>query len=371
MRAVFLIIHSKLRFVCLLGAILATQATAGFTSIYAFGDGLCTTTDTPSPSHLYYGGRRCNGKAWIETVSQWQGVTYDAAKNKSGFGNSSVVLKANATAFVQPGDAATSLFIVWSANADFVLFASDGTPWANSNIGSWNTKITQSINDHTTAINTLYNKGARLIIMPNAANVAAIPLYNTSKTATEKSFFRDRVISFNSQFAAAMTTLAASKGDLKIIIPDVSTFFEQVQANPSLYGMVDPVPNNAAVIAFPGTASATAGSPGSNYIFWDSWHPTATFQMHLAAFIQQVISPLKVNSLSLSGGNVQIQVANVPLARAGSILGSANLQPPWVQDAAISAPFVAGGNTTKTFTFAASGPRRFYRVGFPVVWTWP
>ena len=140
------------------------------------------------------------------------------------------------------------MFIVWCANADFVKYATDGPLGKRIAQATWNSKITQSINDHTTAINTLYNKGARLIVMPNAANVAAIPLYNTSKSSTEKNFFRDRVISFNTQFATAMNTLAASKGDLKIIIPDVFTFFEQVQANPALYGMVNPVPNNAAII---------------------------------------------------------------------------------------------------------------------------
>jgi phospholipase/lecithinase/hemolysin len=304
---------------------------------------------------------------WIETISQWQGVSYNAGKNISSFGNSSVFLKSNATAFVQPGDAATSLFIVWSANADFVNFASDGTPWASGSLTTWNNKITQSINDHTTAINTLYNKGARLIVMPNAANVSAIPLYN-SKSSTEKNFFRDRVISFNTQFTTAMNTLAASKVDLKIIIPDVFNFFEQVQVSPALYGMLNPVPNNAAVIYL---ADKSFTGPGANYMFWDSWHPTAKFQMYLAAFIQQIISPVKVNSVSLSGLNVQIQLANIPLGRAGSIQGSANLQPPWAEDYPFTESFVAGGSTTKTYTFATSGSKRFYRAAFPVVWVWP
>lgn len=56
---------------------------------------------------------------------------------------------------------------------------------------------------------------------------------------------------------------------------------------------------------------------------------------------------------------------------AGSVQGCADMQSTWQQDAAISEPFVAGGNTTQTITFPSSGPKRFYRVGFPVVWTWP
>jgi hypothetical protein len=361
-------IHTSLRLGLLLALFLISQATAGFTSIYAFGDGLCTTTRPPSSSDpLYYGSRFCNGKVWIETISQWQGVTYNSAKNNSYFGHSSSLLNTSVSSFSEPADAATSLFIVWCADADFVNYATN-IPWNSGSSGTWNSSITQSINNHTTAINTLYTKGARLIVMPNAANVAAIPLYNISKTSTEKNYFRDRVISFNSQLKTAMNTLAAGKGNLKIIMPDVFAFFEQVESNPSLYDMVNPVPKNAAIIDL---SDKSFAGPGANFVFWDSWHPTAKFQMHLAAFIQQIISPVTVNSISVSGGNVQIHLSNIPLGRAGAIQGSANLQPPWANDYPFTEPLAPTGSTTQTYSFPAVGSKRFYRAAFPVVWVWP
>ena len=378
MRAFFLIIHSKLRSACLLGAILATQATAGFSSIYAFGDGVCTTTADLEPANLFYGPagqkRYCNGRIWIEVMSGWQGVTYDGAKNVSDYGHLSSELVADLNALGNPADAATSLFIIWCCDADFVDMATNSLPPYTSQV-PWNDMINQSIIDHTNAVNSLYAKGVRTIVMPNAVNIASIPLFN-SFDPDDRNFIRDRVIQFNAQFETAMSNLMAINSGLKIIRPNVFAFFEQVLLSPTVYGLVNPTPTelepdiNAATVVLPG-ASAIAGSPGSNYVFWDYWHPTARFQMHLAAFIQQIITPVKVSSISLSGANVNLQVANIPLGRAGSILGSANLQPPWAVDQAINESFVEGGSTTKTYTFAASGLKRFYRAAFPVVWVWP
>ena len=272
----------------LLLAIVTARATAGYTAIYAFGDGVCTTTGAPdpSPASLYFGKRYCNGPVWIEDLSALQGLSYNATINHSYFGQDSVELKANVTALT-PINPTTALFIVWSANADFVKYANDGTPWKSSSLTIWNNKITTSIADQTTAITTLYNKGARVIVMPNAANVAAVPFYNF-RPQSEKDFFRDRVISFNTQFTTAMTNLAASPSmpGLKIIRPDVFTFFEQVQANPTAYGMINPYPDNAAILDESDTSFT---GPGANYVFWDDLHPTAKFQSRLADFVNPLI----------------------------------------------------------------------------------
>ncbi|OYV07059.1 MAG: hypothetical protein CFE26_03060, partial [Verrucomicrobiales bacterium VVV1] len=58
-----------------------------FSSLYVFGDGVCTTTDNASGANYFYGNRYCNGRVWVEVLAQWQGLAYDSAKNKSFFGN--------------------------------------------------------------------------------------------------------------------------------------------------------------------------------------------------------------------------------------------------------------------------------------------
>jgi phospholipase/lecithinase/hemolysin len=367
--------HSKKSHMTMLLALLLVtlpvpRAAAAYSSMYVFGDGVCATNDpTAQIDLLYYGKRNCNGRVWVEVLWQWQGLAFNDAKNKSNFGHTSDEVVTE-TANLTVADAATALFVIWCGNADFVEYSQVHLPsphYTSADIPSWTTFINASVSRHVQAVTNLYNKGARAVVMPNAANIMAVPNYNDFDSG-DKTFVRARVMQFNVAFETAMTNLAAAKAGLTLYRPDTFTFFEQVLANPGNYGLVNPYPLNAAVYDLLNPDKQFG--PGIDYVFWDDYHPTAAFQMHLAAFFQQMVFPPKVNSIALSGGNVCLQVANIPLERAGFVHGSANLQPPWQQEAAIWEPFV-GGNTTETISFPASGPKRVDRVGFPVVWTWP
>ncbi len=366
--------HDKKSLMALLVALLlvtlpASRAIAAYSSLYVFGDGVCATNDPSAKIDIihYYGKRNCNGRVWVEVLWQWMGLAYNETKNISYFGHTSEEVVVDSVNVVAP-DAATALFAIWCNNADLVEFSYvDAPPYTASDIPTWTTFITASVNRHVQAVKNLYNKGARAVVMPNAANIMAVPNFNEFD-GTDRTFVRERVMQFNVSFESAMTNLAATQPGLTIYRPDTFYFFDQILACPGNYGLVNPYPLNSARWDLPN--AHRENGPGINYVFWDDYHPTAAFQMHLAAFFQQIISPPKVNSITLSGGNVQLQVANIPLGREGFVQGSANLLPPWQQDAAISEPFV-GGSMTKTISFPASGPRRFYRVGFPVVWAWP
>jgi hypothetical protein len=343
-------------------ALLSIPRAKAFSSMYVYGDGVCATNDWTAVSDpLYYELRNCNGRVWVEVLWEWQGLAFDNAKNKSYFGHVSSSVVTETAAFAGT-DAATALFVIWCANADFVEFVTaNGSNWAGF--------ISNSVANHVQAATNIYDKGGRTIMIPNAVDIMAVPSYNGYSTSS-KAVITARVIEFNAAFKAAMVNLAASKPGLTIYQPDAFSFFEQVLADPSSYGLQNPLPLNAPVYDIP-SANKEFG-PGIDYVFWDDYHPTAKFQMLLADFFQQIVSPVKVNSIACAGGNVLMQVANVPLGdRAGSIQGSSNLLPPWSSELSISEPFVSGGSTTKSYSFPASGAKRFYRVGFPVVWTWP
>ena len=199
--------------------------------------------------------------------------------------------------------------------------------------------------------------------MPNSVNIAATPYYNLN--STDASFLRQRAIQYNTAFSAAMTSLEASKSGLRIYQPDTFSFFEQVLATPSDYGLVNP---GVDAITALGTPSFTG--PGANYVFWDYIHPTAKFQIHLANLVQSQILPIKVEGITSNGTGTQLQISNVPLGLAGVVEGSASLTS-WQKDVDLSYPAGTGNSTTKVVTVPTSGPKRFYRVAFPVVWTWP
>lgn len=358
-RAVPLLLALLLAFVSL------PRAAASFSSIYTFGDGVCSTTGNSSPG--YYGNRYCNGKVWIEVLSNWQGVDYVATENVSYFGHDSTSLKSSVNAFSAPADAATSLFIVWCNDADFVEISGlIPTPYSFYP-SNWTYYRNLSVANYTAAITTLYDKGARLIVAPNAVDIMRTPFYNFL-ASTDRAYVRSQVMAYNTEFEAAMADLMTSKPGLKILCPDTFTFFDQVISNPASFGLVNPYPYNSGLLD---SGSTGLNGPGASFVFWDDYHPTAKFQMFLADFIQQVVSPVTVNSVSMAAGMVQMQLANVPFDRAGSVQGSANLSPPWSTALSIDESFVSGGSTTKDYSFPSSGGECFYRAGFPVVWTWP
>ncbi len=363
--------HPKLRvLLALLLVVLPMQRTAAFSALYVFGDGVCTTTDNISGASYFYGNRYCNGRVWVEVLAQWQGLAYDSAKNKSYFGHYSTALKTNVNSFVAPPNAATSLFIVWCNNADFVKITSDLPPpyTLPGPSAQWTTRMNQSIEDHKTAISTLYSKGARTIIMPKAVNITKTPSLS-GMAANSKEYVRLRTIEYNAAFEAGMITLAGTKPGLKIYFPDTYSLVEQALVTPAAYGLT----NTADYALSVGANQVAVGptSPGSNYLFWDDVHPSARFQMYLADLAQKMISPVNVNSISRSGNTSQITIANIPLGRQGIVESSSNLQPPWNQDVTFMQPFSAGGSTTGSVNASSTAPSRFYRVSFPVVWTWP
>lgn len=341
---------------------------AGFSSLYMFGDGVTNTNEPPAGGGAdYYGNRYCNGKVFIEVLAGWQGVTFENAKNNSYFGHDSAALIQSVQNLPPPSDAATALFIVWNNDADYVNEILENIDFPFGSLTPWNELKARSLANHQTAIQALYNKGARNIIMPLAVNVMSVPAFNET-SVNDIQFARQRIIEYNTEFKSTMSGLMADNPGLNIIMPDTFAFFETVLANPAAFDMINPLPDNAGGLLKP---DSPLNGPGAQYVFWDDYHPSAKFQMHLAAFIQQMISPVKINSVLRVGADVHLQLANIPLGSSGMIQGSSTLQPPWTTDVAVDEPFSPGGNTTKTFVFPASGPQRFYRAAFPVVWTWP
>lgn len=357
----------------LLAFVALPRAFATFSSIYVFGDGVCTTTDSPSPASLYYGGRYCNGPVWIEKISTLQGLTYDVAKNNSFFGHYSAVLKTSVNNFAAPADAATSLFIVWSNDADFVDFNKDSSLlWKSSSQAAWDTKIATAINNLTTAINTLYAKGARKIVMPNAVNIAAAPAIN--RPPADESFFRDRVMQYNTEFQTATTSLMNNNPGLVIYRPDVFSYFEQIIANPGGYGFTNAT--SPAVLL----SDKSFNGPGANYVFWDYWHPTTKFQNLLADFVNQSI-PVPVVDMTRLLQNVSITPAGTGLPgisgeiqggppngevilQASADLGTSDL---WRDIATI--PLDSGGNQSFGPIFDPQGQglsHDFFRIKLPL-----
>jgi hypothetical protein len=345
-----------------LGASLLSAQTT-FTSIHVFGDGVCTTTDnTAGAGPLYHGNRYCNGRVWIEVLSQWQGLVYVEANNDSFFEHDSDALLLSVAAHSAPVDVTTALYIVWSHNADFVEFLVIDPPDPDyddaSHLVTWTALIEEAVQNHEDAITDLYSLGVRTLVLPNAVDVTAAPNYNLSMG--NRDFVRARVNQYNVSFNAMLTTLVPTLAGLKVHLPDTYEFFEEVLAKPGNYGVT-----NTNIDAINDLYPPSFTGPGASYLFWDPFHPTAKVQMHLAALVQHVISPEEITGISAVVGGCELEVSNVPVGRDGVVEGSGDLLT-WVEEVSFSSVSVV-----QEVTVPSTDPMRFFRVQFPVVWTWP
>lgn len=338
---------------------------AAFTSLYVFGDGVCSTTNGPGGAY-YHGNRYCNGRVWVEVLAQRQGLAYDPNKNWSFFGHYSPNLVTNVGRFVPPADAGTALFIIWVGNADMVYGLSHYAPYTTNNLAVWTNAINQSLANHYTAIQTLHAKGARTLVMPNAVDLTKVPFY-VGLSAANKSFIRQRVVEFNLGFAARLNQARVAFTNLTILSPDIFTLFENFLARPGDYGLTNALSGGQSIDALsdPALANKSLNGPGANYIFWDYLDPTARAHAAMADVIQQLLAPTRIAGLTQLAGSNRLDFANLPPGLTG-----------WVEDTTnfvnwASAQIIPGTNAPQTIFLPATGPLRFYRLRFPFAWSWP
>jgi hypothetical protein len=335
----------------------ALPARAAFSNLYVFGDGVCTTTNCPG-GQFYYGQRYCNGRVWVEVLAQWQALSYDSNKNWSYFGQYSPDLLTNLNRFAPPPDASSALFVVWVADADFVWNQSQ----YETDLAQWTNAIQRSLANHYTVITNLYYaKGVRALVMPNAVDISKVPYYSGLPSAN-KDFIRQRTIDFNTAFVTTLNQARTNLPGITIYSPDTFSLFDRMLAQANYYGLT-----NAGIDAVddPALSDKSLNGPGANYVFWDYLDPTAKAHMALADLVQQSVSPPYISQLTLLGASNQLVAANVPVGRNGAVLGS-DIFSSWTS----VGPIQSTTQSQSVFVPAAGSPF-FYRLQFPLTWSWP
>jgi len=362
------------------------SAHANFLSIYIFGDSVSATATnnaTGSATNFYYGKRYTNGRTWVEVLAQRQGlgansitnVNWDySSNNVSFYGQYSPVLVTNVAKFAAPSNATNCLFVVWVCNADFVGDMSDpnvgdpGNAYHGTNIVAWTNAINHHLTNHFKAITNLYAKGCRTLIAPNAADVTAVPQFNAAPTGY-LAFVRQRVISFNTNYAAMLKQISAGSPGLTIYVPDLFSLLNNVLTNAAAYGLTNALSNGLSIDAVDSIPSVTVtNNPGTNYIFWDfTGDPTAKFGEIIADVVQQVISPVQFSGVIYFNGTNRLNLTNVPVGLNGSVLSLTNLAlANWTTNLNFNST-----NTSQPVFVPATNRQQFYRLYFPYAWSWP
>jgi len=85
----------------------------------------------------------------------------------------------------------------------------------------------------------------------------------------------------------------------------------------------------------------------------------------LAEVTQQLIAPARISNIFRISGSTRLALANIPIGRNGFVDASTNLFS-WAVTQAFNST-----NATQTILIPASDPLMFYRLRFPLVWSWP
>ncbi|BAZ14532.1 hypothetical protein NIES4071_63760 [Calothrix sp. NIES-4071] len=137
------------------------------------------------------------------------------------------------------------------------------------------------VNNISTAVNTLIDKGARNIIVANLPTLGSTPQEQALGTASTST---NLTIQHNRNLNIALGTIARSRKDINIIPLDVNAVFTEVTAKPDRFGLTNvsqPCLNRAA---------GTLCSNPNQYLFWDELHPTTKAHEIIAQYAASVIN---------------------------------------------------------------------------------
>jgi phospholipase/lecithinase/hemolysin len=257
-----------------------------YTGLVAFGDSLTDTgnryaatggTDPSSPP--YDAGRWSNGPLWVEhlaaglglpapTPSAQGGSDYaaaDASTALTGYahnGSPNIGTQISDYLSTHPEVNGDELFVIWGGTNDF---GPHSTPDTTATVANLTAEITE-----------LAKAGAKQFLVPNLMPLGEVPAVSQTGAAA-RAKLDGLATQFNSQLATAEDGLQASLG-IKIHRLDVYSLVDQVIADPGGFGITNVT--DQAKSGEDGDPGVVVPNPGQ-YLFWDSIHPTETFQQLL------------------------------------------------------------------------------------------
>lgn len=255
-----------------------------------FGDSLSDTGNVFAasggtfPAPPYFNGRFSNGPLWVEDVAAAQGATlapsllggtnYAVGGAKTGTGLTDLLTQVDLYRNVRTANAA-NLYIVLAGGNDYL----SGTP-----------NVAASVSNVRTAIERLYDAGARRFLVPNLPLLGNIPK-NVGTAAQGPANFI--AASHNAALKSAVANLRMNRTGIAITEVDTASLFEGVRQNPGAFGLT-----NVTGAALSGT-TVTPGVDG--YLFWDDIHPTRNGHRLLGAEANRLLAVPEPSTLAALG----------------------------------------------------------------------
>jgi outer membrane lipase/esterase len=340
--------------------LLAAQAAFGFTALYTFGDSLTDTKSFAANPPNYATGRFSNGPLWVEYLSPQLGFSYNSANNSAvagsvtGTGNILLLgLLSQVNKLSAPANASSALFVAWSGGNDFLNNLGAGT-----NDASWSNVIVSAVNNISNAVNILYGKGARAMIVPNLPDIGKTPSLRNGYSIAFQDYVTGEVIQFNSLLAGALGAIRNSKPSLQILDLDVFTKMTFLGTNIGTYGFSVAITD---ALDDPALTDKSFTGPGRNYVFWDSVHPTTKSHALLANWFFETLAGAHGLAIAFTrrAGALNLSLNNLQTAMAYTVQHSTQL-PVWTD----SLTFKATNGSQTLPEIMTANPGDFFRVKY-------
>jgi phospholipase/lecithinase/hemolysin len=179
----------------------------------------------------------------------------------------------------QPG----ALYAMWIGSNDVLDIANSSTLTPDQQQAD----VGAAVNNEVSVIDGLAARGAQNLLVLNVPDLGKTP-YEMARGPTVAQTATSLATLYDSDLSAALQPLEAS-GALKVDLVDTFSVIDQAIANPDAYGftnVTDPLWNGNLTSADSGTLRAT-GAAQSQYLFFDSLHPSAQAHALLASDIAQ------------------------------------------------------------------------------------
>jgi phospholipase/lecithinase/hemolysin len=277
--------------------VIALQVKTCCAEIYVFGDSLSETGNFHAitggeqpPSPLYFDGRLSNGKAWVEYFAR---AVREPVPTPSILGGSNFAFNGARAAGLSPygtpdlaaqvssylsasGGVANpdDIFIVW-AGANDIFF---GPSFGESDF------IPNAIDGIRSSIETLYDAGARDIVVLDLPPLGETPFFNTIPVVSAQ--LNAASFEFNFELSSLVRSLRLELPHVRIADAKISRLFESVARVPRLFGLKNVTDSATRFDPVTGIVFETIpGVDASRYLFWDSVHPTTKGHKIIAAYV--------------------------------------------------------------------------------------
>ncbi|WP_309740584.1 PEP-CTERM sorting domain-containing protein [Chamaesiphon sp. OTE_20_metabat_361] len=273
---------------------------ATFSQLVVYGDSLsdlgraaaATGGAAPPYSNVVGGGRFSNGPIWVEYLAASLGIPANGNPATNRITNFAVGGATTGTAntiqnlIVTPiipalngiqqqitNDNAVrdrdALYIIWGG--------------ANDYLGNVTTDPAIPVGNLFADINTLIDRGARNILVPNLSDLGALP--STRNLGTTAIGLSSLTAAHNAGLATTIANLKLAKPTVNLNLLDVNGLFNRIVTNPSSFEFTD--------VTTQCLTTTVCANPNAN-LFWDDIHPTTEGHRLIGELAFNTVSPTAV-----------------------------------------------------------------------------